>query len=150
MADSIRTPDSGLRAPALGDTPGVGPRTPDSGLRAPALGDTPGVGPRTPDSGLRAPALEDTPGDTPNLQVRIIALGLCAPEHLRYCAMVLHVTYTSRTRYFFDSKQFFEQRVRELGLQDLLVAMQTKGWDSFAVLAFATEYAQGSRRPRSS
>jgi len=55
--------------------------------------------------------------------------------------MVLHVTYTSRTRYSFVSKQFFEQRVRELGLQDLLVAMQTKGWDSFAVLAFATEYA---------
>ena len=48
---------------------------------------------------------------------------------------------------FFDSKQSFAQRVHELGLGGLMDKFKEKGWESFSVLAFATEYVPGTSPP---
>lgn len=48
---------------------------------------------------------------------------------------------------FFDSKQAFTQRLKELGMAELDNKFQEKEWDSFSVLAFATDYVPGSSPP---
>ena len=48
---------------------------------------------------------------------------------------------------FFDSKQVFAQRVDELGMGELINPLKNKGWDSFGILAFVTEFVPGTSPP---
>ena len=48
---------------------------------------------------------------------------------------------------FFDSKQTFEQRVKELRLGELLDKFKEQGWTSFSALAFATDFVPGTSAP---
>jgi hypothetical protein len=48
---------------------------------------------------------------------------------------------------FFESKQTFAQRLVELGLTELEPKFLEKGWTSFSVLAFATDYVPGTSAP---
>ncbi len=45
---------------------------------------------------------------------------------------------------FFESKQAFAQRLKELDLSDLSGKFNELGWTSFSVLAFATDYVPGA------
>ena len=47
----------------------------------------------------------------------------------------------------FDSERVFSQRLKDLGLGDLEPKLKAKGWCSFAVLAFATDYVPGTSAP---
>ena len=48
---------------------------------------------------------------------------------------------------FFDSKQVFAQRVDELGMGELINPLKNKGWVSFGILAFVTEFVPGTSPP---
>ena len=48
---------------------------------------------------------------------------------------------------FFESKQTFSQRVVELGLTELQPKLEAKGWNTFSVLAFATDFVPGTSPP---
>ena len=57
-----------------------------------------------------------------------------------------HVPFGGMSR-FFDSKQGFAQRVDELGMGELINPLKNKGWVSFGILAFVTEFVPGTSPP---
>ena len=47
----------------------------------------------------------------------------------------------------FESAKAFEQRVKVLGLADLMPKFTELGWTKFWILAFASDYVPGSSEP---
>ena len=59
------------------------------------------------------------------------------------CAFHSEVRQPAMSRYF-ESKQAFAQRVAELDMTELMPKLTEKGWLSFSVLAFATDFVPGA------
>ena len=48
---------------------------------------------------------------------------------------------------YFESAQACDERVKEIGLTEALLALHAQSWTAFSILAFATDYVPGASPP---